>query len=222
MTTQFNELLAELGKIDGDADTLAKAIADAPVVEDDEDEDGGEGGAPGAGEEGGDDAAIAAAAAAAGAKKEGETPFGKSMMASDEEGNEHQVLDATEFVKSLVARLDGVDSVLAKGLGAIAGTMKKQGDLIKSLSDQVASMSAQGRGRKSTLVVTEKPDVGSTMAKSAAAADAAAGPADLMAKANAAYDQDLISGVQLNTISVCLRERHQIPTEILASVARAK
>jgi hypothetical protein len=219
MTTQFKELLAQLNELDGEADGLAKSMAAAADTTPEDDPDADDAGA-GAGDEGEDDEAIAAAAAAA-AGKDGEQ-FGKSMVASDADGNPMSVVDATDFLKSLVGRLDGVDDVLAKGMGAMIGTLKKQGDLIKSLSDRVESMSSQGRGRKSTLVVSEKPDVGSTMAKSSAAAEGTITPQDLMAKANMAYEQDLISGVQLNTISVCLRERHPVPAEILSNVARAK
>ena len=209
MSANFEALLKELGEVAADADTLAKAIpAAAPPAmaaagvnpEDDEDD------------EDGDDAAIEAAA-------DGDKPtFGKSFEFVDDAGAKHEAVDATDLVKSLIARVDSVDEVLAKALTSMAGSLKAQGELIKSLSGQVQSLSGQGRGRKAVLSVVEKPAIGE-MTKSQP--DAGVTPEQFFAKANAAFDAGKISGKDLNVVSVCLRGNHPIDPALVQKIALA-
>ena len=213
MSANFEALLKELGEVAADADTLAKAIpAAAPAAmaaagaanpEDDEDDD-----------EDGDDAAIEAAAAADGDKP----TFGKSFEFVDDAGAKHEAVDATEMLKSLFARVDTVDEVLAKALTSMAGSLKAQGELIKSLSGQVQSLSGQGRGRKAVLSVVEKPAIGE-MTKSQS--EAGVTPEQFFAKANAAFDAGKISGKDLNVVSVCLRGNHPIDPALVQKIALA-
>lgn len=212
MSANFEALLKELGDVAAEADnTLAKAIpAAAPPAmaaagvnpEDDEDD------------EDGDDAAIEAAAAADGDKP----TFGKSFEFVDDAGAKHEAVDATEMLKSLFARVDTVDEVLAKALTSMAGSLKAQGELIKSLSGQVQSLSGQGRGRKAVLSVVEKPAIGE-MTKSQS--EAGVTPEQFFAKANAAFDAGKISGKDLNVVSVCLRGNHPIDPALVQKIALA-
>lgn len=210
MSANFEALLKELGDVAAEADnTLAKAIpAAAPPAmaaagvnpEDDEDD------------EDGDDAAIEAAA-------DGDKPtFGKSFEFVDDAGAKHEAVDATEMLKSLFARVDTVDEVLAKALTSMAGSLKAQGELIKSLSGQVQSLSGQGRGRKAVLSVVEKPAIGE-MTKSQP--EAGITPDQFFAKANAAFDAGKISGKDLNVVSVCLRGNHPIDPALVQKIALA-
>lgn len=210
MSANFEALLKELGDVAAEADnTLAKAIpAAAPPAmaaagvnpEDDEDD------------EDGDDAAIEAAA-------DGDKPtFGKSFEFVDDAGAKHEAVDATDLVKSLIARVDSVDEVLAKALTSMAGSLKAQGELIKSLSGQVQSLSGQGRGRKAVLSVVEKPAIGE-MTKSQP--EAGVTPEQFFAKANAAFDAGKISGKDLNVVSVCLRGNHPIDPALVQKIALA-
>lgn len=212
MSANFEALLKELGEVAADADTLAKAIpaaappamaaAGAANPEDDEDD------------EDGDDAAIESAAAADGDKP----TFGKSFEFVDDAGAKHEAVDATEMLKSLFARVDTVDEVLAKALTSMAGSLKAQGELIKSLSGQVQSLSGQGRGRKAVLSVVEKPAIGE-MTKSQP--DAGVTAEQFFAKANAAFDAGKISGKDLNVVSVCLRGNHPIDPALVQKIALA-
>ena len=212
MSANFEALLKELGEVAADADTLAKAIpAAAPPAmaaagvnpEDDDDDD-----------EDGDDAAIESAAAADGDKP----TFGKSFEFVDDAGAKHEAVDATEMLKSLLTRVDTVDEVLAKALTSMAGSLKAQGELIKSLSGQVQSLSGQGRGRKAVLSVVEKPAIGE-MTKSQS--EAGVTPEQFFAKANAAFDAGKISGKDLNVVSVCLRGNHPIDPALVQKIALA-
>lgn len=210
MSANFEALLKELGDVAAEADnTLAKAIPAAapPAIaaagvnpEDDEDD------------EDGDDAAIEAAA-------DGDKPtFGKSFEFVDDAGAKHEAVDATEMLKSLLTRVDTVDEVLAKALTSMAGSLKAQGELIKSLSGQVQSLSGQGRGRKAVLSVVEKPAIGE-MTKSQP--EAGVTPEQFFAKANAAFDAGKISGKDLNVVSVCLRGNHPIDPALVQKIALA-
>lgn len=206
----FDELLKSLAQVAEGADTLAKA---APAAA-----------------EGEDDKTVAAAAAdsgvAAGCNPEddeeeggegGET-FGKSMGAA-EDGSE--MIDATELVKSLMARQDTTDGVLAKAMTSMVGAMSKQNDLIKSLQAEVRTLAGQGRGRKTLVTIAEKPGVADVLAKSEAADDGKITPSELLAKSQAAHAAHKISGVELTTIDVCLRNNWPIDAGILQKVALA-
>lgn len=206
----FDELLKSLAQVAEGADTLAKA---APAAA-----------------EGEDDKTVAAAAAdsgvAAGGNPEddedeggegGET-FGKSMGAA-EDGSE--MIDATELVKSLMARQDTTEGVLAKAMTSMVGAMSKQNDLIKSLQAEVRTLAGQGRGRKTLVTIAEKPGVADVLAKSEAADEGKITPSELLAKSQAAHAAHKISGVELTTIDVCLRNNWPIDAGILQKVALA-
>lgn len=214
MSKNFEALLQELGALDADTDTMAKAISAAPEVnpEDDDDED---------------DSAIAAAAEAGGAVPaadaapgdDGKPSFGKSFEFVDESGVTQEAVDATDLVKSLIGRLDNSEDVLAKALDSFSTVVRKQGDMIKSLSTQVAQLSSQGRGRKAMLAVSEKPAIGDTLAK--ANAEPGISPEQFFAKANAAFDAGKISGKELNVVSVSLRGNHPIEPGLIQKIALA-
>lgn len=221
MSANFDALLAAINEVGTEADTLAKAIpAAAPAAAAPAAATAGAGGMQTNPEDdvGGDDADDAAIAAAAAANGEKPT-FGKSFQFVDDTGAQHEAVDATDMLKALMTRVDTVDEVLAKALTSMAGSLKAQGELIKSLSGQVQSLSGQGRGRKAMLTVVEKPAVGDTMAKSTAAQGIT--PEQFFAKANAAFDVNKLSGKELNVISVCLRGGHQIDPALIQKVALA-
>ena len=201
----FDELLKSLQAVAEGADTLAKA---APAAA-----------------EGEDDKMVAAAAADAGVDTpnpededgEGEE-FGKSLGAAADGA---EMVDATELVKSLMARQDSTDGVLAKALASVAGAMSKQNDLIKSLQAEVGKLASAGRGRKTLVTIAEKPGVADVLAKSGAAEDGQITHGELLAKSNAAYAAKKISGTELNTIDACLRNGWPIDAGILQKVALA-
>ena len=210
MSKNFEELLKALKETEDDTDaTLAKAQTQAAAEDELEDDPDLE---AAAGDEAGDDAAIEAAAG-------GGAEFGKSFEFVDEKGEKHEAVDATDLVKSLLERVDRTDDVLAKALTAMNGVVAKQGELIKSLTEQVKSLSSQGRGRKAVLSVVEKPDAG-IMAKSQGEGDGITHE-QFFAKANAAFDAEKISGKDLNIISVCLRSNHPIEPTLIQKVMSA-
>ena len=200
----FDELLKSLAQVEEGAGTLAKA---APATDDDE--------------------TVAAAAAESGVgaddgnpedDDEGGEEFGKSLGAADD-GSE--MVDATELVKSLMARQESTDGVLAKAMTSMVGALSKQNDMIKSLQAEVGKLAGQGRGRKTLVTISEKPGIADTLVKSGAADENTITPADLLAKSNQAHAAKKITGVELNTIDVCLRNSWPIDAGILQKVALA-
>lgn len=201
--SQFDELLAQLTAEQEEQSTLAKAL---PA------------------EDGEDDKAIQAAAEEGAedmnpedeeeeAEEEGDKPMAKSMTV---DGEEYEVVDAEQLIKSLhdlTGRVSEHETVLAKALESTLGTIKAQGDMIKSLNARVEKLAGQGRGRKTVLAVHEKPAVGETLAKSQ---PEGLTHGELMAKANAAFSAGKISGLELTTIDVSLRSNQQIDQGLLA------
>lgn len=143
----------------------------------------------------------------------------KSFAFVDDNGNEQEAVDATDLIKSIMAKQDQTSDVLAKALSSVTATMAKQNDMLKSMQARLDVLAGQGKGRKTVLTVSEKPNVGDTnvMAKSQNAIT----PADLMAKANAAFDAGKITGRDLNVVSVCLRQNEKIDAGLLSKIALA-
>lgn len=210
MSKNFEELLKALKDTDQEAaDTLANSEAEnAMGAEDDDDEE----------DEGEGDDAMIAAAATDGAKS-GAEEFGKSFEFTDAEGNTQKAVDATELVKSLMERQEATDDTLAKALTSMTGTLQKQGELIKSMAAQIKDLSSQGRGRKTVLAVSEKPDTG-TMTKSEAASDGMTAD-QFFAKANAAFDAGKLTGRELTVIDVCKRSNQPIEQSLIQKVLSA-
>lgn len=206
--SQFNELLAQLTAVQEEQSTLAKAL---PA-------------------EGGEDDKTIQAAAAEGAKGNPEDdepeldadgkpvakPMAKSMTV---DGEQVDIVDAGELIKSLqdlTVRTTETESVLAKGLTAVLGMVKGQTDLIKSMQSDIATLRGQGSGRKTVLTVMEKPVVGDPLAKSQAASEPAVTRDSIMAKANTAFDARKITGLELTSIDVSLRQGVMPDQAILA------
>lgn len=204
--SNFDELLKSLAQVAEGTDTLAKA---APAAADDK--------------------TVAAAAADSGVTTPEGNPedeenedegqeFGKSLGA-DAGGSEF--IDATDLVKSMLARQDATDGVLAKAMTSMVGAMSKQNELIKSLQAEVRTLAGQGRGRKTMVTIADKPGVANVLAKSEAADDGKITAGELLAKSNAAYSAKKITGTELNTIDACLRNNWPIDAGILQKVALA-
>lgn len=222
MSKNFQELLKSLNEAADQADETSTTLAKAGEEEGGNPED----------KEGDDDATIAAAAAAAateaakgakGADKGGEgegKPFGKSMTATTESGEQVEAIDATELVKSLVARQDATDANLNKALETVLGVVQKQGELIKSMGAEMAKLASTGRGRKAVLAITEKPST-DTLAKGGQGEPEQLTYDTLMTKANAAFDAGKITGRELTGIDVARRSGVMPDTDVLKKFINA-
>src|ERR1019366_1884844 len=164
----------------------------------------------------GSDKKIQAAAEGGGEGGEGEDDnldadgnpiLGKSMTVMID-GKQVEAQDGTELVKSLIARCDDTEDVIAKALTSVVNLVKAQDvrakaqdELIKSLQGDLKRIGGEGKGRKTLLSITESTSV---LAK---AEDTGLSAVEFMAKANVAFEAKRISGADLNFIDVALRER---------------
>lgn len=159
-TTDFGKLLADL-------EQFGKALPAAGDGKGDgkgDDKDPKDGAGAGGGE-GGDGEGDGA---------DGEEFAGKSFEVVLPDGSKVQALDGTELVKALHAelvttrgQLSDVSTTLAKAMQAMAKgfapmrtALEEQGELIKSLRTEVATLRGSGTGRRAVLNVHEKQDTG--------------------------------------------------------------
>ena len=204
--SKYQELLDELNAERANQDAMIKSMAG----------------------EGQDDKEIAAAAEGEGGDEDdnddededGET-FGKSLTLQSGE----LAIDATEILKSLQDDLGEQGELLAKALPQIGGLIRsqneiisKQGDMIKSLNARVDQLAGTGRGRKTIVTIAEKTDAASQMAKSQ---NQGFTQEEFMLKANNAFDKKIISGAELNTIDVCLRNGYAVDDALVNKVTNA-
>ena len=215
--SQYEKLLEELetmakampGDDAADDDKIAAAAANAnPDADGDGDNDvTGEhiepDGDEGAGAEGGDG--------------DGDETMGKSFALKLEDGTELEAIDGTELVKSLMARVESNEGTVMKALGTAVELIGKQGDMIKSLQDEVKKLSGEGRGRKAVVSVSEKPVAGATMAKSQGAAEGLSAN-EFMAKALAAQASGRLTGLDVARAESALNKGLPVPQDVVNRV----
>ncbi len=157
LLSELEDLAKALPSNDGDADDKNIQAAAGEGGE------GGEGAAAGAGE-------GAGAATGGDDDDDDDDKFGKSFSLQLEDGTQIDAVDGTALGKALMTRVGNVEGELAKWLKfgeSAMGIIKKQGDLIKSMGEQIKKLGGEGRGRKAVVSVTEKPAPGgAAMAKS--------------------------------------------------------
>lgn len=147
---------------------------------------------------------------------EGEV-LGKSFTVV-KDGEEIEAVDGTELVKALIDRTEKSEKALGdlsvgldKVLKALTETAKNQGDLIKSLTQEVTLLRGTGRGRKSTLVmagglVDEKKEP-ETMNGD-----------DFMAKAMDAQRNNKITATEVSTAEIYIQKGLQVPPDLVRRV----
>ena len=98
-----------------------------------------------------------------------------------------------------------------------ADLLGKQGDMIKSLQDEVKKLAGEGRGRKTVVSVSEKPVAGATMAKSQGAADGLSAN-EFMAKALAAQASGRLTGLDVARAESALNKGLPVPQDVVNRV----
>lgn len=209
----FEKLLGELNAAQADTDTLAKSL---PADDGKDDKKiqaaAGEGG-EGDNKDGGD--------ADEGGKSDGDDkPMAKSFKIKLEDGTEVDAEDGTALVKALTERLDATEGTFAKAMGQAVSLIQSQNAMIKSLGEQVAKLSGEGRGRKTMVSITEKTNAGDgkTLAKGGQGGTEGMTGEQFFAKANKAWENKLITGKDLTAIDVCLREQKPVDHALISKV----
>ncbi len=213
--SQFEKLMTELGELSTEQATMTKALP----ADDGKDEQkiqaaAGEGGSDGdADDKGGKPDGDADD------NGEGDKPMAKSFKFTLEDGTEVEAQDGTELVKALSDRvevLEGGNVELTKALETAVGVIKGYSPLIKSLQDQISKLSGEGRGRKTVVSVSEKPEP-QTMAKSE---PAGMNHETFFAKAMVAQREGRLSGTDIALAEACLNRGEAIPQSIVARVVQ--
>lgn len=231
--SKFAELLAELNAAETGAQDMAKSLTAAPAKDDQavvaaaaeagaltpEEQEAAEAEAAAKAAEGGE-------GAPAGDDKDGKPApvMAKSEAAEGAGLDEKKYVDATEMLKSMQDTLDAHGDVLSKAFTPLMNTIKSQGEMIKSLHEQMQTLGGQGRGRRAVVSVAGIDKGGlsdaSTLAKSQHE-EAGMSPAEFMVKANVAFDNKKITGLDLTAIDVAIRGGQGIPAHLVSKVALA-
>lgn len=209
----FDKLLDDLGALAADQETMAKSYTPADDAADDKNI------ADAADDKGDGDLDDDGTNDESGEKVEGEgegdeKPMGKSFELELENGEKVEAFDATELLKSMMGRQDAQETALTKALEITLGTVKTQGDMIKSLQDQVTKLSNAGRGRKTAVTMHEKP--APTMAKSHEVEGVS--PNEFMAKALVLQEQGKLSGLDVSRAEAYINRGEEIPMDIRTKV----
>lgn len=204
--SQFDQLMAELGQLGQDHETMAKALpADS----------------------GADEAKIQAAAAEGGAaneKKPGEGEGGegeggetvaKSFSLTLEDGTTVEAFDGEAMVKALTARIDANETATIAALNQAVGLIKGQATMLKSMGEKLQALSNGGAGRKAVLSIIDKP-----LVKSVQQQEQPAGMTtdQFFAKAHAAQKEGRITGGDIALAETLLNRGEQIPAHIVQRV----
>lgn len=148
-------------------------------------------------------------------EEEGEAVMGKSFSFTLDSGEVVEAVDGTELVKSLMGRIENNESQVATALTGALGLIKQQGEMIKSLNDKVIALGAEGRGRKASLTIHEKPAVGS-MEKSEPSGMPAG---EFLTKCLAAQAAGRITGQDVSRAQIALNSGVAVPSDIVSRVA---
>lgn len=208
----FDKLMEEL-------DVLAKSQAAAGEDDGDEKIQAAAGVDEGAGletegvDEGADPIVNDATDDVDGIDDEGE-PMGKSLSFTLEDGQVIEAVDGTELVKALMDRTERNEANFTEALSKTLDLVKSQGEMIKSLQDQLKQVSSAGRGRKAVVSVAERPTI---MAK--AQQEDGIPPQEFLAKCLQAQAAGKITGADVSRAEAYLNRGLQVPAEIVARVA---
>lgn len=237
---QFETLLQEIQVLDS---TVAKAL---PANGEDDAAiqaaagEGGEGGSGDGGKaaegEGKDDKGDKGAEGEG--KGDDDKPMAKSLTIMGADGKPVEVQDATEMLKALNDRIDGMGTDVGGAMTALVGLVKKQGEalvqfggMFKSLTEGVAKLGGQGAGRKAVVTLVQKGSVPDNVtAKGGAGAGArATGGGDgkismdseeFMLKALDAQKASVITGLDVSICEASLNNGKPPPEDIATKVLR--
>ena len=212
--SQFEKLMGELSQLGTDQELMTKALP----ADDGKDEEKIQAAAAESGLDGDGDADDMGGEPDGDEDDEGKPAMAKSFKFTLEDGTEVEAQDGSELVKSLQSRIEQNEGQMMKALETAVGLIKGQGDLIKSMQDQMKKLGGEGRGRKAVVSVVEKPSPGeNVLAKSE---PAGMSHDQFFAKAMVAQREGRISGTEIAMAEACLNRGEAIPQNIVQRVAQ--
>lgn len=142
----------------------------------------------------------------------------KSFSITMPDGTQSQAIDGTAMVLDLQNRLlaseQNTNAVFAKALGVLT----KQSALLQTMGEKIAELGGQGRGRRAVLSITEKSEPGSGMFQKSMAAPVGLSTGEFFAKALSAQKAGRISGLDISVAEASLNRGEPVPEDILNRV----
>ena len=141
-------------------------------------------------------------------------PMGKSFSFETADGEKIEAIDATEMLKSLGDRLEAreaQDESLQKTLQKAVELIGTQAAMLKSLQAKVDKLSAQGRGRVSTIVADKPADMQKAMG-----GDPGWSKGDLLAKALSAQKEGRLTVGDVAMVEASINHGMAPPPEIVS------
>jgi len=202
--SQFEKLMQELGAAQAAQETMTKALP----ADDGKDDKNIQAAAAEGGSDGG------AGNGATGDEELGEDgkPMAKSFQLTLEDGTVVEAQDGSEMVKALNDQMTAFKTDTGKVMESIFGLVKGQSEMTKSLSETVKKLGGEGRGRKATLSVVEKPSAGESQLAKAQANGVSHD--EFFAKALDMQKAGKISGQEIAFAETCLNRGEPIPDSI--------
>ncbi len=149
----------------------------------------------------------------------------KSFKAVNENGYEVELVDASQDIADLGARMGNMEKGLNAALKTNAKLMQslqegasRQEEFMKSLAVKMTSglqaISSSPRGRRSTLSVHDKPPIGGTETEGGESIN----PTEFMAKAVNKFKNKQMTGLELTQCETYLNARQVPPEALMAKV----
>jgi hypothetical protein len=142
--------------------------------------------------------------------------LGKSFS-MERDGEQVQAYDATTLLKSMIGRIDTIESTdaenrqhLGKSLELISDMLKAQTSEIASLKKSLGEIGGEGRGRKTVLTISEKA---SSLTKSESGQPS---NGELMAKCLTAQKAGRLTALDVSRANVAVESGLAVPGDILA------
>lgn len=162
---------------------------------------------------------------------DGDEALGKSFEVVGANGEAVKAYDATDLIKSLNGRVEGLETgfadvaerreSLGKSLGLITDLLKsqsaqitKQADEIATLQKSIGTLGNQGAGRKAVLTLSEKPDLALTKSVQP---DGVSGN-ELLAKADAGQKQGRLTASDVARVEAYLNKGMSPPADLVSRV----
>ena len=156
--------------------------------------------------------------------------MGKSFTVTLEDGTELEAVEGTELMKSLMLKVNDNRDSMEKALGLAvtnlkslgekftrqSTVLKSQGDLIKSLQENIERIGGQGKGRKTVVSVHEKRSPEEL--KKSDETEQGLGRQEFMAKALSAQREGKVTGLELSQAESYLNRGLIIPESIVNKV----
>lgn len=160
--------------------------------------------------------------------EEDDAMLGKSFSVVGDDGTPVKAYDATSLLKSLMGRVEGIETSaqgvagdresILKSVGSITSLLKAQAAQLETLKKSVAEIGGSGKGRQAVLSIAGKPDT--AMIKSTQPEGLSG--AEFMAKAMDAQKNGLLTGHQVAVAEASLNRGMPVPPGIVAIVAAGK